>query len=60
MPDIRIGNYHLEIDGDYENPLVQNNASDEKILIDGKDITVGFIYNCVYKQTRSFEYGDGC
>lgn len=57
MPDIRIGNYHLEIDGDYENPLVQNNASDEKILIDGKDITVGFIYNCVYKQTKSFEYG---
>ena len=57
MPEILIGNYHLEIDGDYEDPLIQNNASNEKILIDGKDITVGFIYNCVYKQRKSFEYG---
>lgn len=57
MPEITIGNYHLEIDGDYDDPLVQDNASDEKILIDGKDITVGFIYNCVYKQRNAFEYG---
>ena len=57
MPEILIGNYHLEIDGDYDDPLVHNNASNEKILIDGKDITVGFIYNCVYKQRKSFEYG---
>ena len=39
MPEILIGNYHLEIDGDYDDPLVHNNASNEKILIDGKDIT---------------------
>ena len=45
MPEILIGNYHLEIDGDYDDPLIQDNASNEKILIDGKDITVGFIYN---------------
>tara|TARA_Y100001934_G_scaffold282426_1_gene396130 strand:- start:1418 stop:2311 length:894 start_codon:yes stop_codon:yes gene_type:complete len=57
MPEITIGNYHLDIDGDYDDPLVQNNASDEKILIDGEDITVGFIYNCVYKQRNAFEYG---
>ena len=30
MPEITIGNYHLEIDGDYDDPLVQDNASDEK------------------------------
>lgn len=57
MPEIMIGNYHLEIDGDYSDPLIQNNASSNKTLIDGKDITVGFIYNCVYKQRKAFEYG---
>ena len=55
--NIQIGNYDLEIEGTFDNPLIQNNASDEKILIDGKDITVGFIYNCVYKQRNAFEYG---
>ena len=55
--NIQIGNYELEIEGNYDDPLIQNNSSDEKILIDGEKITVGFIYNCVYKQRKSFEYG---
>ena len=55
--NIQIGNYDLEIEGTYDDPLIQDNSSGEKILIDGEKITVGFIYNCVYKQRKSFEYG---
>ena len=55
--NIQIGNYDLEIEGTFDDPLIQNNSNEEKILIDGKKITVGFIYNCVYKQRKSFEYG---
>ena len=55
--NIQIGDYDLEIEGTFDDPLIQNNCNDEKILIDGKKITVGFIYNCVYKQRKSFEYG---
>ncbi len=55
--NIQIGNYDLEIEGTFDDPLIQNNSDEEKILIDGKKITVGFIYNCVYKQRKSFEYG---
>jgi len=54
---IEIGKYELDIEGDFSNPLIQDNADKSKILIDGKDITVGFIYNCVYKQRKAFEYG---
>jgi len=55
--NIQIGDYDLEIEGTFDDPLIQNNCNDEKIIIDGKKITVGFIYNCVYKQRKSFEYG---
>ena len=55
--NIQIGDYDLEIEGTFDDPLIQNNCNDEKILIGGKKITVGFIYNCVYKQRKSFEYG---
>ena len=58
--NITIGNYEIELGGDYPegfDPLVQDNASKTKKLIDGEDTTVGFIYNCVYKQKRSLEYG---
>ena len=55
--NIQIGDYDLEIEGTFDDPLIQNNCNDEKILIDGKKITVGFIYNCVYKQRKSFEFG---
>lgn len=44
-----IGNYTLECDID---PRIQNNASDETIVIED----VGFIFNCVFKQRRAFEY----
>tara|TARA_B100000902_G_C27279515_1_gene900865 strand:+ start:1063 stop:1965 length:903 start_codon:yes stop_codon:yes gene_type:complete len=58
--NITIGNYEIELGGDYPegfDPLVQDNASKTKKLIDGEDTTVGFIYNCVYKQKRALEYG---
>lgn len=51
--NIQIGDYDLEIEGTFDDPLIQNNCNDEKILIDGEKITVGFIYNCVYKQRNS-------
>jgi hypothetical protein len=46
---IELGNYELDCDID---PRIQNNASDETIVIDD----VGFIFNCVFKQKRAFEY----
>jgi len=58
--NITIGNYEIELGGDYPegfDPLVQDNASKTKKLIDGEETTVGFIYNCVYKQKRALEYG---
>ena len=38
--NIQIGDYDLEIEGTFDDPLIQNNCNDEKILIDGKKITV--------------------
>lgn len=54
-----IGNYEIEVDHKNHNfnPLKQNNASSTKIPIDGENVTIGFIYNSVYKQKKSFEYG---
>ena len=46
---IELGNYELDCDID---PRIQNNASDETIVIED----VGFIFNCVFKQRRAFEY----
>lgn len=46
---IELGNYELDCDID---PRIQNNASDETIVIED----VGFIFNCVFKQKRAFEY----
>ena len=46
---IEVGNYELDCDFD---PRIQNNASDKTILIDD----IGFIYNCVFKQRKAFEY----
>ncbi len=57
--NITLGNYEIELGGDYPegfDPMVQDNASKTKKLIDGEDTTVGFIYNCVYKQTKALEY----
>ena len=34
--NIQIGNYDLEIEGTFDDPLIQNNSNEEKILIDGK------------------------
>ena len=55
---ITVGNYEIEIDSKNPNfdPLKQNNASSTKIPIDGEDVSVGFIYNSVYKQKEAFEY----
>ena len=58
--NITIGNYEIELGGDFPkgfDPLVQDNSSKKKKLIDGEETTVGFIYNCVYKQKRSLEHG---
>tara|TARA_B100000214_G_scaffold352978_1_gene308630 strand:- start:144 stop:1025 length:882 start_codon:yes stop_codon:yes gene_type:complete len=46
---IEVGNYELDCDFD---PCIQNNASDKTIPIDD----IGFIYNCVFKQRKAFEY----
>ena len=58
--NVTLGNYEIELGGDYPegfDPMIQDNASKTKKLIDGEDTTVGFIYNCVYKQKRTLEYG---
>lgn len=44
-----IGNYTLECDID---PTIEKNASDKKIPIE----SIGFVYNCVFKQKKAFEY----
>ncbi len=44
---IDIGRYTLDMDYD---PREQNNASDKKIPIE----SIGFIYNCVFKQKAAF------
>jgi len=57
---ITIGNYEIEINGDHRNdfdPRIQNNASEERHLIDGEEVTVGFVYNAVYKQKNALEHG---
>ena len=56
---LSIGNYEIEVPNKDNNfqPLEQNNASSERTVIDGNDITVGFVYNAVYKQKRALEYG---
>ena len=46
---IDVGDYTLDCDID---PTVQNNAEGELIPID----SIGFIYNCVFKQKKAFEY----
>jgi hypothetical protein len=46
---IDVGDYELDCDFD---PRIQNNASDKTIPIDD----IGFIYNCVFKQRKAFEY----
>ena len=55
---ILVGNYEIDVDTENENfnPLEQRNDSKNKVLIDGEDITVGFIYNSVYKQKSALEY----
>lgn len=58
--NITIGDYEIEISGNHRegfDPRIQNNADTEKHLIDGEKVTVGFIYNAVYKQKSSLEYG---
>lgn len=56
---ISVGNYEIDVDTKKENfnPLEQRNDSANKVLIDGEDITVGFIYNSVYKQKSALEHG---
>jgi hypothetical protein len=56
---VSIGEYEIEVPHKDESfkPLEQNNASLDKTVIDGEDITVGFVYNAVYKQKRALEYG---
>ena len=49
---IEVGNYELDCDID---PRIQNNASDETIVIED----VGFIFNCVFKQKAALEYSVG-
>ena len=44
-----LGNYTLECDID---PTQENNASDERVPIE----SIGFIYNCLFKQKRAFEH----
>ena len=46
---IEVGRYEMDLDFD---PRIQNNASDKMIPIDD----IGFIYNCVFKQKKAFEY----
>ena len=46
---IEVGRYEMDLDFD---PRIQNNASDTMIPIDD----IGFIYNCVFKQKKAFEY----
>lgn len=46
---IEVGNYELDCDID---PREQNNASNKKIPIE----SIGFVFNCVFKQKRAFEY----
>jgi len=52
---VSIGGYEIEVPHKDESfqPLEQNNASSERTVIDGNDITVGFVYNAVYKQKKS-------
>ena len=60
MIKVNLGNYELSIEGDYRegfDPLVRDNANKKKKVIDETETTVGFIYNCVYKQKASLEYG---
>ena len=44
-----LGDYTLECDID---PTQENNASDERVPIE----SIGFIYNCLFKQKRAFEH----
>ncbi|MHA2030784.1 MAG: hypothetical protein ACW99Q_15505, partial [Candidatus Kariarchaeaceae archaeon] len=44
-----IENYTIECD---INPIIENNANDIKIPIED----IGFVYNCLFKQKRAFEY----
>ena len=46
---IEVGRYEMDLDFD---PRIQNNASDTMIPIED----IGFIYNCVFKQKKAFEY----
>ena len=46
---IKVGDYELDCDFD---PRIENNASDKTIPIND----IGFIYNCVFKQRKAFEY----
>ena len=46
---IEVENYELDCDFD---PRIVNNASDKTIPIDD----IGFVYNCVFKQRKAFEY----
>ena len=46
---IEVGRYEMDLDFD---PRIQNNASDTMVPIDD----IGFIYNCVFKQKKAFEY----
>ena len=47
--NIEVGRYEMDLDFD---PRIRNNASDTMIPIDD----IGFIYNCVFKQKKAFEY----
>lgn len=46
---IELGDYVIECDID---PTEENNASNKKIPIE----SIGFIYNCLFKQKKAFEY----
>ena len=46
---IEVGRYEMDLDFD---PRIRDNASKTMIPIDD----IGFIYNCVFKQKKAFEY----
>ena len=46
---IEVGRYEMDLDFD---PRIRNNASDTMVPI----TNIGFIYNCVFKQKKAFEY----